>query len=391
MARVFLTPIDLGKLELQNPRLQQLGSDPGSAVEGQFYYNTGTKTLRFYNGTAWIDLGRHDQISQPTADVAWNSKRITGVLDPSSAQDVATKNYVDGLQQGISWKTSVRGATAAAGTLATSFANGQTIDTNVTLVTGDRILIKNQATQTENGIYTVNASGAPTRATDADTGAEIKQAAVFVQEGTANADTAWVCNVNGTINIGSTNIIFVQFGSGITYTGSSGVDVTGSVISIENSGVLLVTHGGLGVASPTDHAVLVGSGATAVTPITVGATGEVLRGQTGADPVFGAVVLSTDVTGTLGTSNGGTGGNSVANAKTSLGFMTRYAASYGDGAQTSYTITHNLNTLDVIARVFRNSDGVEVEVDITHTGVNALTVAHAAIPTTNQYRIVVIG
>jgi phage-related tail fiber protein len=81
-------------------------------------------------------------------------------------------------------------ATTVAGTLATSFANGQTVD-GVTLVTGDRILIKNQATGSENGIYTVNVSGAPTRAADCDTGAEIEDAVLWVTKGTANADTQW--------------------------------------------------------------------------------------------------------------------------------------------------------------------------------------------------------
>lgn len=387
MARLFLTPIDLNKLELQNPRLQQLSSDPGTPVEGQFYYNTTSKTLRFYNGTAWIDLGRLDQISNPTASRAMNSQKITGLLDPTDAQDAATKNYVDGLSQGLSWKDSVRATTIAAGTLATSFENGDVID-GVTLATGNRILIKNQATASENGIYTVNSSGAPTRATDADTGAEILMSAVFVEEGSL-ADTAWVLQTNGPITLGATSLTWAQFGAGTSYTEGNGIDITGNTISVD--GPLSVLYGGLGVASPTDHSVLVGSGATAVTAISVGATGQVLRGVTGGDPAFGAVDLTADVTGTLPTSKGGTGGDSVANAKTSLGFMTRYAVTYGDGTNTGYTITHNLNTLDVIARVFRNSDGVEVEVDITHAGVNTLTVTHAVAPTSNQYRIIVLG
>jgi hypothetical protein len=91
--------------------------------------------------------------------------------------------YVDAKLAGLSWKQAVRAATTAAGTLATSFENGDAID-GVTLATGDRILIKNQATASENGIYVVNASGAPTRATDADAGAELVNATVYVSEGT---------------------------------------------------------------------------------------------------------------------------------------------------------------------------------------------------------------
>lgn len=116
---------------------------------------------------------------------------------------------------GLSWKQQVRVATTAALTLASDFENGDTVD-GVTLATGDRILIKNQAAATANGIYTVNASGAPTRATDADTGAELVNATVFVSEGTTNADTQWVCTTNATITIGATNITFAQAGSGGT-------------------------------------------------------------------------------------------------------------------------------------------------------------------------------
>lgn len=118
-----------------------------------------------------------------------------------------------------SWKQAVRVATTAAGTLASSFENGDTVD-GVTLATGDRILIKNQASGAENGIYTVNASGAPTRATDADSGAELVGAAVVVTEGTTNADTQWVCTTNAPITLGSTSLAFA------TVSGSSsGVQV----------------------------------------------------------------------------------------------------------------------------------------------------------------------
>jgi hypothetical protein len=123
-----------------------------------------------------------------------------------------------------SWKSPVRVATTTAGTLGTSFENGDTVD-DVTLATGDRILIKNQATASENGIYTVNASGAPTRATDADTGAELLGATAVVTEGTANADTVWLCTANATITVGSTNLPWAlagRYASGAqTYTATS--------------------------------------------------------------------------------------------------------------------------------------------------------------------------
>lgn len=109
----------------------------------------------------------------------------------------------------ISWKQPVRVATTVAGTLATSFENGDTVD-GVVLATGDRILIKDQASGIENGIYVVAASGAPTRATDADAGAELVNATCFVSEGTANADTSWTCTTNATITVGATSLTFAQ-------------------------------------------------------------------------------------------------------------------------------------------------------------------------------------
>lgn len=125
----------------------------------------------------------------------------------------ADKAYVDMIAAGLKWKAPVRVATTANGTLASAFENGDTVD-GVALVTGDRILLKNQSSATENGIYTVNASGAPTRATDADSGAELVQAAVFVMEGTANADRAFVCT-NNSITLGATSITFVTFTSAL--------------------------------------------------------------------------------------------------------------------------------------------------------------------------------
>lgn len=129
------------------------------------------------------------------------------------ASQKATKTYVDGKVAGLSWKQAVRAATTANGTLASAFANTQTID-GVTLATGNRILIKNQSSPAENGIYTVNASGAPTRATDADSGAELVNASVYVSEGTTLADTQWTCTTNATITVGSTSLVFAQLATG---------------------------------------------------------------------------------------------------------------------------------------------------------------------------------
>jgi hypothetical protein len=137
------------------------------------------------------DVLADDVIDTDTALAANSNSKV-----PSQQ---AIKTYVDNSVQALSWKQAVRVATTAAGTLASSFENSDTVD-GVTLATGDRILIKDQSTASENGIYTVNASGAPTRANDANSAAEMLQATVTVQEGTTNADTTWTCSTNAPNN-----------------------------------------------------------------------------------------------------------------------------------------------------------------------------------------------
>ena len=105
------------------------------------------------------------------AQIDMTNQRIVNVADPSNTTDVATKQYVDNYVQGLAFKDEVMVATTTNGTLASAYANGQSVD-GYTLVTGDRILIKNQSAGAENGIYIVQATGAPTRATDADTASD---------------------------------------------------------------------------------------------------------------------------------------------------------------------------------------------------------------------------
>lgn len=172
---------------------------------------SGTSALRG-DGSGGFAAASLNDVASPSADFSMASHKLTNVTDPTNPQDAATKSYVDLATQGINWKAPVRAATTTNGALASAFANGSVID-GVTLSTGDRILIKNQTTASENGIYVVAASGAPSRASDADTGAELAQAAVFVREGTSQADAAFVCSNDGPIVIGTTAITFVQFSS----------------------------------------------------------------------------------------------------------------------------------------------------------------------------------
>jgi hypothetical protein len=189
-----------------------------------------------------------------TGAIAMGTNKITGLGTPTDAADAATKAYVDSAAQGIDWKASVRVATTQDGNLADKYESSSVID-GVSLSIGNRILIKNQTNASENGIYTVNASGAPTRATDADTGAELTASfAVFVEEGTVNADSGYVLTTDGAITVGTTALTFTQFtglgqitaGDGLSKTGNTlnvtagtGISITGDAVT--NDGVLSIT------------------------------------------------------------------------------------------------------------------------------------------------------
>ena len=173
-----------------------------------------------------VRVSRLDQMAAPAASVAFNSQKITGLADPTAAQDAATKNYVDSVAQGLDVKLSVRAATTANITL----SGTQTID-GVAVIAGDRVLVKNQTTTNQNGIYIV-AAGAWTRSTDTDTWAELVSAFTFVEEGTVNGDTGWVSTVNAGGTIGTTAVTFSQFSGAGTYIAGAGLTLTGSTFDI---------------------------------------------------------------------------------------------------------------------------------------------------------------
>lgn len=197
------------------------------------------------------------------------SQKIVNLASPSAATDAANKSYVDNVAAGLQWKPAVRAATTANGTLATAYANGQSID-GVTLVTGDRILIKDQSTGAENGIYIVQASGAPVRATDADGAGELTaNATVFVSEGTTNGDKAFTCTTNGTITIGTTATVWAQFGGGQSYTAGNGLSLAAGQFSVSaGTGISVGASVGIDTAVVVrKYAANIGDGST--TNITV--------------------------------------------------------------------------------------------------------------------------
>jgi hypothetical protein len=177
-----------------------------------------------------VRTNRLDQMAVPTASVALNAQKITGLATPTDATDAATKAYVDAVTEGLHIHPSVIAATTANVTLASALENGDTLD-GITLATNDRILVKNQTTTSENGIYVVQASGQPSRATDFDTASEVDSGDfVFVSSGTANGSTGWV-QTNKPATIGTDPIAFTQFSGAGTYLAGTGLTLTGNVFS----------------------------------------------------------------------------------------------------------------------------------------------------------------
>lgn len=188
------------------------------------------KATKTYADTKQIGIQFEDEGSTLGTSGTVTELDFTGTgVTASRATNKITVNIPGTTSTVLSWKDTVRAATTVAGTLATSFENGDTID-GVTLATNDRILIKNQASGAENGIYTVNASGAPTRSTDADVAAELVGAACFVSEGTANADKIFFCTTNAPITLNTTPLVFSQVATsplttkGDVYTRTSSAD-----------------------------------------------------------------------------------------------------------------------------------------------------------------------
>jgi len=243
----------------------------GTATSGTDYApaTSGTSALKG-DGAGGFSNATLNDVGAATADYSINSHKLTSLADPTSAQDAATKAYVDNAVQGLSWKQAVRAATTTNGTLASAYANGSTVD-GVTLATGDRILIKDQTTGSENGIYTVNASGAPTRASDANSGTELNGATVYVTAGTANADTAWTQTVES-VTIGTTATVWTQINGGTVPNASTSTAgkvqlATQAETEARSNTAKAVTPSGL-VNFPLKYAATIGNGSSTSIAVT---------------------------------------------------------------------------------------------------------------------------
>jgi hypothetical protein len=432
MAQKFLTNIDLNQNQLVNATFEVLGTDPSSGnFEGRLIYNSTEDTIKVYSGSAWrkmlhavqssgtyataltvsesngtvsLTLNLADtsnagllsttfwQMLTDATDAATASKLVkrdaqgnAKVATPTDAAHIATKGYVDSARQGLDVKASVRVATTAAINLSTDLEAGDVID-GVTLVAGDRVLVKNQGTASENGIYVAVASGAASRSSDAngtaDTGELTSGTFTFVEAGTVNFDSGFVVSTDGTITVGTTGITWTQFSGAGSFEAGDGLSKSGTQVNVN-----------------------VTSNRTAITADAI----DISANYVGQASITTLGTITTGVwNGTdVAVADGGSGASDAAGARTNLGIQTtagavttststlariakQGCAASVTGVSTT-TVTHNFGTTDVNVQIYEVSTGATVIGDVTRSNGNSLSVVLYGTILVNDYTIVVVG
>ena len=289
---------------------------------------------------AGVRTNRLDQMAAPTGSVSLNSQNITNVADPVNAQDAATKGFVEATSQGLDVKDSCVAATTGNITISTALNNGDTLD-GVTLSTNDRVLVKDQSTASQNGIYIVGSS--PARADDLAAGSDAAGMFTFVEQGTVNADNGFVCTSNkGSAVVGTNNLTFAQFSGAGQITAGDGLDKSGNTLSVD-----LKANGGLVIES-TEIAVKLDA---------------------------------SSITGTLAVGDGGTGATSASAARTSLGLVIGTDVEPHSDKLTELA-TMAQNTADALADLTNTEVAILDGATVTTTELNILDGGTSATSTT---------
>ena len=323
-----------------------------------------------------------------SAAIVMGTNKITGLGTPTSDTDAATKGYVDSVAQGLS----VKGSVIAATTVNITLSGTQTID-GIALIAGDRVLVKNQSLPATNGIYVCD-SGVWARATDMDVWSEVPGAFTFVQSGTTQADTGWVCtsNAGGTINV--TPITWTQFSTAGTYNAGTGLTLTGSTFSVNVAQPQITSVGTLTSLAVTGNITAgnISTGDANLTSLTVSNASGVVNFANTANVSLGAVanlhitggnsgqVLTTDGSGNLSWANS-TGGNGVpGGANTQIQFND--GNTFGGNSGFTFDKTTGIFTAPFISgngNALSNIQGANVSGAVSFaTTANAVAIANVA-------------
>ena len=178
-------------------------------TDSNFIVGDGSNFVTESGATARTSLGLGTIATQASNNVAITGGSVTGLGSPSSSSDAATKNYVDDAVAGLRTRIIAECATTANVNLSNGLEAGDSID-GITLVAGDRVLVKDQSTASENGLYLAVSSGAASRDPEHDSIAELSGGMVVVNQGTANDNKIFLCTTDSTGSIGSTSITYTQ-------------------------------------------------------------------------------------------------------------------------------------------------------------------------------------
>ena len=364
-----------------NDTLTIVGSNGVGAIA-----NATTDVIEIYNTGVTSISGTANQInaSGSTGSVTLsipNAVTFPGTVtlnaDPTQALQAATKQYVDAVAEGLHIHASVETATTASVDLSSPPA---AID-GVTLANNMRVLVKNQSTTSQNGIYVYNsASAILERASDFNSSSEIQGGDfVFVTGGSTYDNSGWVQTEKVT-TVGTDPILFTQFSGAGTYLAGNGLTLTGNTFSI-NTGVTVDLS-----------------------------TAQTLTNKTLTSPVVSGLYLSdnniivegtNDIHETTLVFTDPTQDNTITfkNASGTVAFTSdipsdlarKFSANVGNGSATSFSVNHNLGSRDVVVNVYDNATYDTVETDVVRTDSNNVTVSFSAVPSNNAYRVVIIG